>query len=48
MTTQEALSIPADQRMAQVELVQLAKAEEITRNHQQDIAQGQQAQVRMM
>ncbi|MCE4364202.1 XVIPCD domain-containing protein [Xanthomonas hortorum] len=46
MTTHEALSAPADQRFAQVEIAQQAKAEEITRSQQQETVQTQSVQSR--
>ncbi|ALE71050.1 hypothetical protein AAW18_20450 [Xanthomonas campestris pv. campestris] len=48
MTTQEALSVPPDQRMAQAELARQAKAEEITISQQKEIVQTQSAQLRSL
>lgn len=41
MTTQEALSVPAEQRFTQVEAAQQVKAEEIQRSQQQEVTQTQ-------
>ncbi|MCC5069244.1 hypothetical protein LLE67_15590 [Xanthomonas campestris] len=48
MPTQEALSVPAEQRLTQVETLQQAKAEEIQRNQQQDVVQQQSGQARSL
>ncbi|WP_238979677.1 XVIPCD domain-containing protein [Xanthomonas phaseoli] len=50
MTTQEALSVPADQRLAQVEVevMQQTKAQEIMQTQQQETMQTQSTQARSM
>ncbi|MEA0635379.1 hypothetical protein [Xanthomonas campestris] len=48
MPTQEALSVPAEQRLTQVEALQQAKAEEIQRSQQQDVVQQQLGQARSL
>ncbi|MBB4734035.1 XVIPCD domain-containing protein [Xanthomonas arboricola] len=46
MPTQEALSVPVDQRMAQVEVVQQTKGQEVMQAQQQDRIQTQSTQAR--
>ncbi len=48
MTTQEALAIPADQRLAQMEVMQQTKAQEIMQAQQQETMQTQSTQARSM
>lgn len=48
MPTQEALSVPADQRMAQVEVIQQTKAQEAIQAQQQENVQTQSTQARSM
>lgn len=48
MTTQEALAIPADQRLVQVAAMQQAKGQEVANSQQQEFIQVQSVQVRSM
>ncbi len=48
MTTQEALAVPADQRLAQMEVMQQTKAQEIMQAQQQETMQTQSTQARSM